>query len=633
MKTNAFTRQPEMASQKQSFVDVVCIFCGSGYFVVLSMDQTTAFFHSEAQRFEAEIRNRKSKGGFILVSRLVLFLGSIAIGLYFFKSMPLFSLAVFVFTVILFLVLLKIETAESNAIAYLRNRILANEKEIDLLQNRYEKFNEGREFMEPGHPFVSDLDIFGRRSVFQMLNRTATWSGKKRLASWLCNPLQDVQAILNRQAVVQELSKKNEWCSHFIALGLDHQQAGADKENIQVWLNESNVYSGAFYSIISVLFPLLSLVSLGLWISGTTGYSPFVLSSLLQVITGLTHARTSNAIHDHLSRKSKMVNKYAALLSLVESESFASPALQQLQQQLCTGNTRSTDSLRQLKKIVDALDVRQNIVMASVLNTVLLWDIQVIRRTETWRAKYKAAFDQWIEVLAEFDAFISLAGHARIYPNHVFPVLESGTRNIDAVQLGHPLIPANKVVANDYTLQGKPAIDLLTGANMAGKSTFLRNIGVNLVLAMAGAPVCAKSFTFSPILLFTSLRTNDSLQENESFFYAELKRLQQLILLYEQGDTVFFLLDEILKGTNSKDQHEGSRALIQKLLTLKGKGIVATHDVELSVLEEEYPVSIRNICFEITIREDKLNFDYTLRKGVCRTMNASFLMKKMRITD
>jgi DNA mismatch repair ATPase MutS len=374
-------------------------------------------------------------------------------------------------------------------------------------------------------------------------------------------------------------------------------------------------------------------VSLGLWISGTTGYSPFVLSSLLQVITGLTHARTSNAIHDHLSRKSKMVNKYAALLSLVESESFASPALQQLQQQLCTGNTRSTDSLRQLKKIVDALDVRQNIVMASVLNTVLLWDIQVIRRTETWRAKYKAAFDQWIEVLAEFDAFISLAGHARIYPNHVFPVLESGTRNIDAVQLGHPLIPANKVVANDYTLQGKPAIDLLTGANMAGKSTFLRTIGVNLVLAMAGAPVCAKSFTFSPILLFTSLRTNDSLQENESFFYAELKRLQQLILLYEQGDTVFFLLDEILKGTNSKDQHEGSRALIQKLLTLKGKGIVATHDVELSVLEEEYPVSIRNICFEITIREDKLNFDYTLRKGVCRTMNASFLMKKMRITD
>jgi DNA mismatch repair ATPase MutS len=223
--------------------------------------------------------------------------------------------------------------------------------------------------------------------------------------------------------------------------------------------------------------------------------------------------------------------------------------------------------------------------------------------------------------------------HAYNHPEYAWPVVETGDFSIEAKKMGHPLIDSKKLVTNSYQCNGATHIDLLTGANMAGKSTFLRTIGVNLCLAMMGAPVCAASFRFRPVMLFTSLRTNDSLQENESFFHAELKRLLLLIQEYEAGKSVFFLLDEILKGTNSKDQHDGSLALCRKILRMHGTGIVATHDVELAPLSEEYPGQVRNLCFEITIIDDKLNFDYTLREGVCRTMNASFLMKKMGVID
>ncbi len=256
-----------------------------------------------------------------------------------------------------------------------------------------------------------------------------------------------------------------------------------------------------------------------------------------------------------------------------------------------------------------------------------------MRKIEKWKNKHKDNFLKWIDVIGEFDAFISLALYSYNHPDYSFPEINDKGFAIAAENVGHPLINKNKLVTNNYKIENLPKVDLLTGANMAGKSTFLRTIGVNLVLGMIGAPVCASTFRFTPVLLFTSLRTNDSLQENESFFYAELKRLRLLIQHYENNKPVFFLLDEILKGTNSKDQHAGSEALIKKIIKLKGVGIIATHDVELSKLQNEFPGEVENLCFEITINDDKLNFDYKIKSGVCRTMNASFLMKKMEIID
>ena len=340
-----------------------------------------------------------------------------------------------------------------------------------------------------------------------------------------------------------------------------------------------------------------------------------------------------NKIHDNLSRKFDSIEKYRQLISIIEKESFKSDLLNKLKSVFVNEKSSASGNIKELKSLTDKLDARMNIVVAILLNGILLWDINVMCGIENWRKKNKEHFMKWVDAIGEFDAFISLGMYAHNNPTYVFPEVETNHFVIEGENLGHPMIQESVLVKNNYNIAHAPKVDLLTGANMAGKSTFLRTVGVNLTIAMIGAPVCASRYKFSPIHLFTSLRTNDSLQENESFFYAELKRLHLLTEQYEQGKKVFFLLDEILKGTNSKDQHAGSEALIKKILKLNGVGIVATHDVELSKLATEFPDKVRNLCFNITIENDKLNFNYKLAEGVCSTMNASFLMKKMGIVD
>jgi DNA mismatch repair ATPase MutS len=528
---------------------------------------------------------------------------------------------------------MRLETNTAREINYLRNRIRINEKEIDLLNHHYEKFNGGVEFLEPQHPFSSDLDLFGRRSIFQLLNRTVTHTGRQKLASLLLAPPLDKKEIKERQRAVQELSTMSEWCQNFMAQGLDKKELAQDKEIISGWLGEKNHFSSLFYSVCSYLLPVLSILSLTLYLTGVTGYSPFLICASLQFLVVLPLLKHINSTHQQFSRKFDSIEKYRALITLIESARFEAPALLVLQAQLKEKNIPANRLIHRLKRLSDALDLRQNLVLTLLLNGILLWDINVMKRIETWRSCNKEQFSSWIEMIGRIDVYISLAAYSYNNPEYVFPEIHETGFLIDAQETGHPLIDPLKLVKNNYYMEGQAKIDLLTGANMAGKSTFLRTIGANLILAMTGAPVCAKTFRFSPVKLFTSLRTNDSLQENESFFYAELKRLHMLIEYYSQGIPVFFLLDEILKGTNSKDQHSGSVALIHKILRLNGTGIIATHDVALSSLSVESPDQVRNICFEISIAGDKLIFDYILREGVCQKMNASFLLKKMGITD
>jgi DNA mismatch repair ATPase MutS len=591
-------------------------------------------FHlSQIVEHQKQITELKGKTRFILFSRLILFLAAVVIILLLIKTQPLLAWSAAGFTVILFLLLLKLETHTSREKTYLKNLVHVNELEIDLLERRFETRDEGKEFLDVHHPFVSDLDIFGRRSVFQLLNRSSTLAGRSTLAQWLTDPLIDKNQITLRQKAVRELADRTDWRQRFSALGKEKPEKKKDKEHIQSWLNEKKYFSSSFLKISSVLLPVLTLSAIGLYLAGIIPSGPPLLCFFVQLFISGYQAKKTNISHDTLSRKSDAIDKYSSLISLIEKDTFESHNLQSLQARLNTKGETASQSIRKLKALVNALDARKNLVVAALLNGILLWDVNIMKRIEDWRCKHKASFLDWIDLLAGFDAYVSLAGYAASHPESVFPEMVSGEFLIEAEDLGHPMIEESRLVRNNYSIQGFAKVDLLTGANMAGKSTFLRTIGVNLCMAMIGAPVCAKKFKFSPLLLFTSLRTNDSLQENESFFYAELKRLHMLIQSYEQGRPVFFLLDEILKGTNSKDQHLGAVALTKKILRLNGVGIVATHDVELSQLSTELPGQIRNLCFEITITDDKLNFDYTLREGVCRTMNASFLMKKMGIID
>ncbi len=597
------------------------------------MNDLSAYYSNKISEYNIQISEQNKKFNTIFYSRSFLFILTIVLALFFYKTNPTISLAVIPITVIIFLYLLHLEIRLKRKTEFLKNLIFVNQIEIQLLNKNFQNINEGNEFIDKQHNFLSDLDIFGRRSIFQLLNRTATFTGRTKLAQWLTYPFLEKEQINKRQTAIKDLEKKTEWNLHFIALGIENKEKPNDKEIINNWLQEENNFTSTPLKIAGIVLPTITITALAFYSFGIIGISYFNYLFLFQLIIIGSQTKKINKIHDSLSRRFDSIEKYRLLITAIESEKFSSTELIELQNGLKSLETNASSHIKNLKGYTDKLDARMNIVIAVLLNGIFLWDINIMQRIEKWRSNHKNDFIKWIDVIGEFDAYISLALYAHNNPNYAYPEVETNTFTIEANNIGHPLINESNLVKNNYHISGLLKVDLLTGANMAGKSTFLRTIGVNLTLAMIGAPVCASKFKFSPILLFTSLRTNDSLQENESFFYAELKRLHLLIQQYEEGKQVFFLLDEILKGTNSKDQHAGSEALIKKILKLNGVGIVATHDVELSKLMNEFPNSVRNLCFEITIKDDKLNFDYTLSEGVCSTMNASFLMKKMGIVD
>jgi DNA mismatch repair ATPase MutS len=597
------------------------------------METLLAYYSGRIKEFNKEIEEQNSTFNKIFYSRIILFFTAFVLFFFFFQSQVLFAYSFGAITVIVFLYLLSLEIKLKRKTNFLKNLIKVNEIEIQLIKKDFNGINEGIEFINKQHHFISDLDIFGRKSVFQILNRTSTYTGRVKLADWLTNPFLDKKKIIQRQTAVKELSTKPEWNHEFIALGFQNKEQAKDKEVIEEWLNEKNTFSNLFLKISSILLPLLSVISIVLYFTGIINETPFTLLFFTQLFIIGSYTKRINKIHDNLSRKFDSIEKYRQLISLIESEKFDSTLLNDLKSIFKKENESASESIKELKKQTDKLDARMNIVVAVLLNGILLWDINIMRRIEKWRNSHKDNFIKWVDAIGEFDAFISLGMYAHNNPDYIFPEVETDHFVIEAENIGHPLLNEKILIKNNYHISHAPKVDLLTGANMAGKSTFLRTVGVNLTIAMIGAPVCASRYKFSPIHLFTSLRTNDSLQENESFFYAELKRLHLLTEQYEQGRQVFFLLDEILKGTNSKDQHAGSEALIKKILRLNGVGIVATHDVELSKLSSEFSEKVRNLRFEITIKANKLNFDYKLSEGVCSTMNASFLMKSMGIVD
>ena len=597
------------------------------------MNELSAYYSNKISEYTTLIKEQNKKFNTIFYSRSFLFVLTIVLFLFFYKTNLTLSISLIPITVIVFLYLLNQEIRLKRKTTFLKNLIIAHQTELKLLHKDFEHAKQGNEFMDKQHNFLSDLDIFGKRSIFQILNRTGTFTGRMKLAQWLTYPFLDKETIVQRQLAIKDLEKKTEWNLNFIALGIENKEKSNDKEIINDWLNEEDNFTSTSLKISAIILPLLTVSALLLYAFGQVGISYFNCLFLFQLGVIGSHTKKINKIHDSLSRKFDSIEKYRLLISTIESEKFDSAELNRSQSHLKSGDMSASQYIKILKSHTDKLDARMNIVVAILLNGIFLWDINIMQRIEKWRSNHKNDFTKWIDVIGEFDAYISLALYAHNNPTYAYPEVETDKFTIEATDIGHPLINEKNLIKNNYHISGLPKVDLLTGANMAGKSTFLRTIGVNLTLAMIGAPVCASKFRFSPILLFTSLRTNDSLQENESFFYAELKRLHLLIQQYEEGKQVFFLLDEILKGTNSKDQHAGSEALIKKILKLNGVGIVATHDVELSKLMNEFPNNVRNLCFEITIKDDKLNFDYKLSEGVCSTMNASFLMKKMGIVD
>ena len=505
---------------------------------------------------------------------------------------------------------------------------LINQQELAFMQDDFQSFADGKEFIDPAHPNSIDMDIFGPYSFFQYANRTTTTMGKNRLAEYLTT-VANPSEIRERQEAIEELQDQLEWRQKFRAHGMSTEDAPEHLEQLKIWLAQPDfVQSNPMYKAALIIVPLLSFIGLLVWIFIWPWYIAilFFLPAFYMLRTTLeqvnqTHLQTTNA--------GKTLSYYAYLIEHLEDKHFQSDKLQTLSSALDTDAKKASARLKRLSYIIHQLNLRNN-AFAIILNIFTIWDLHWVNSLEKWKSEQRDDLPQWFSALAEFEAILSFATVYYNRPDWVFPEITTESV-VNGKSLGHPLISPKERITNDIQIPTEGHIKLITGSNMAGKSTFLRTVGLNIVLAMAGSPVCAEKFSLPILELYSSMRTQDALHESTSSFYAELKRLKIIIEAVEKKGNVLFLMDEILKGTNSNDRHTGSKALITQLIKSKGSGIIATHDLELGAMEKEANGAIENLCIEVAVDNGKLIFDYKIKPGVSQSFNATLLMREMGI--
>jgi len=508
-----------------------------------------------------------------------------------------------------------------------------NEDELRLLKRDTSHQPDGHEFLDAGHPFAADLDIFGKQSLFQLLDRSATHIGCNNLALMLLHPLTQKGQIKERQEAITELSEMPHWRQAFQALGNREEKEKNSAEDLLRWAKTSDtVFNKPVYRILLIITPLLGFADVVLISFGLLTFSSFLAFLLLPLFVLGLRLTQINKAYNLLSRKTSLLEQYAALFEKTEEKEFRSEIMRNAVRILAEGDVSAFKAVRQLSAISKAFDYRLNILIGIPLNIFFLWDILQSLRLEKWKNLYGDRLPLWFDTLAQMDELCSLAGFAFQHPEAVFPEIATEDFRVQGKNLKHPFIDPALCVGNPIDIDGWSRFHVITGANMAGKSTYLRTVGVNYVLAMAGAPVLADSFVFTPVQLFTGIKTSDSLQDGESYFFAELKRLKEIIVRLENGEKLFIILDEILRGTNSEDKQKGSKALLRQFVRLGTSGLIATHDLTLGELAADFPENVINKRFEVEIEHDRLQFDYLLKEGVAQNLNATFLMKKMGIT-
>lgn len=567
----------------------------------------------------------------ISMLRLTLFIAGVA-GIYFFFSQTPLLIVCICLTFLPLFILVKIHNRFFIRKEWLETQARIIQEELQALSGDYSSFEDGKEYVNPEHPYSFDLDIFGRRSLFQSINRTCTFFGKDRLAKWLQNHLHEKTSIEKRQEMVREISEHTLFREQFRVAGLVHHGQSSDAEKIQAWSQSPAQYLHAgwvkaFIWGVPVINSLLLITSLIGW----TSFSCLGLSFGIFLVLSFGIIKRATYIQETYGKQLKSLNGYARLIALAKAEDWKSAGMLELMERFNLNGQSPVQALQQLSKELDRLDLRNNQFLYVLLEGSIFFQLQEIVRIERWKVRYGQHISEWLETVGELDALCSLGTFAYNHPQYTYPELTEKPFYFLATQMGHPLMPVSQCVKNDATIPSRPFFLIITGANMAGKSTYLRTIGVNYLLACIGAPVCCERLKLYPNQLITSLRTSDSLSDNESYFFAELKRLKRIIDLLNQGQQLFIILDEILKGTNSMDKQKGSFDLIRQFMQLKANGIIATHDLLLGSLIKQFPEEIRNYCFEADIKENELTFSYKLREGVAQNMNACFLMKKMGI--
>lgn len=584
----------------------------------------TEFYQDQLTIHQANLTRVLSRQRVLRIARFISFL-LIASSTYIFWGDWMVFSACLLFGSIFFGFLVFKSSDQKEKRSYLDTLIEINQTELAALAGDWSKLDPGDEFKNDDHPFSQDLDLFGRASFFQWLNRSVIAQGKLRLAALLTS--NGVEGVVEKQQAIQELAQKATWRQEFSATGRLIQSKVAAKTVVKWFAN----YVPFLPSYAQLLAAGMSLLSLLMIVLVTFEVVPVVWLLYVFLLGGMLMGKYLKKIaklSDDTGRIQDLFDRYHSLLYRIEKETFTSKQLVELQARIHESDKKASEIFKEFSKLLGALDQRNNILLSIPANGLFLRDFWVVRKIDKWIAEHGAKVDEWFNVVAEFDALNSLANFGFNHPNYVYPTVMKGETQLEAIQLGHPLLKSEGRIDNDFKMLNQQFF-IITGANMAGKSTFLRTVGLSVVMANCGLPICAKSFQYTPIKLITSMRTTDSLSENESYFFSELKRLKHIIDTIEQEEH-FIILDEILKGTNSKDKAKGSQQFVEKLVRTKSTGIIATHDLSLCELEAQLP-EVKNYYFDAEIVNDELYFDYCLKTGVCQNMNASFLLKKMGI--
>ena len=498
--------------------------------------------------------------------------------------------------------------------------------EIKYLKGDYSPFNDGKAYINPHHEYSYDLDIFGPRSLFQRINRTITEEGSKHLAYMLTHPEHNPQHITDRQDAVREISTLTQWRLKFQSLPYTNNHIKTIAEAIE---RQHLQYPLRRYQILSYLSVTCTIVSL---LTALSGFAPWIVFGVLfltQMAISFLRAKHTVINTQHTGKLHQEYKNYIEILKLAEQAQFRSALLKTAQKELLYSEKSCLKSFSQLSKILNLQDQRYSGIVYILLNGLFLYDIILNNMFEKWARTYMPLVGHWLKAIAQIDAIACLGTYAFNHPQNTYAecLTEDSEFIIEATDLYHPFITSEKAITNNFSLTRHHCI-LITGANMSGKSTFLRAIGVNYLLANIGAPVCAKTFKYTIVSLFSSMRTTDNLSSDISYFQAELLRLKQLLLFTRKQAFTLVILDEMLKGTNSKDKLHGSAMVLQEFKKLRISSVVATHDLELARLEEEDPHHFTNYCFEIELADD-IHYSYKIKKGVAGNLNASFLLSKI----
>ena len=535
-------------------------------------------------------------------------------------------LLLFLFTRLIFA-----DLRNKSLLEHTRYMLEINEDEIKALSHNYYHFADGTEYIPKEHFYANDLDIFGHASLYQYINRTRSEMGSSTLADWLLNAAAP-KMISERQEAIKELAKQPVWGQQLQAYGMAKRIKQETQKRLQNWFAEDDQFiNNKYWSLIRYLIPAVMITVLVLNITDVLNNYIRNYCLLASALIAFYISKKVSPLHQQVSKMTDELEVLSDSIQLIEQKHFTSLFLQNLQKQFMQQSGKASTQIAQLKKILERLDLRFNFVVFIPLDILLQWDLQQALALEKWKQVNHKNVMAWFTALGEMEAINSLASLSFNHPKWCFPVFKEAHFFIEGKEVGHPLIQADKCVNNPLKIEHNGQLMLVTGSNMAGKSTYLRSIGVNTVLAMAGASVCATYFCLSPVQIISSMRIADNLEENTSTFYAELKKLKTIIDKVNNNEKVFILLDEILRGTNSLDRHTGSAALIKQLIKHNAACIIATHDVELAKMKEEYPENILNYHFDVQVSNDELYFDYRLKEGICTSLNASILMKKIGI--